>query len=272
MTTDTRAALAFAGELLAQAGEIALRHFRQPLEVTDKGAAGRFDPVTIADRAVEEFLREAIRARFPDHGIVGEEHGTLAGDSRFSWIIDPIDGTRAFISGVPAWGILLGLREEQRCIAGLVHQPYLGETFCGSGEGAWLQLRHGERRALRTRQDTRLADAILYCTHPSIFPLPAELADFEHVAARCRLMRYGGDCYSYCLLALGQIDLVIEGGLQAYDIQPLIPIIEAAGGVVSARDGGSAAAGGFVVAAANPALHAEALAALRGAAAARGDC
>ena len=256
--TDTAAALEFAQELAQQAGRIALRHFRQPLDVANKLADGRFDPVTIADREIESFLVEHIRARFPDHGIVGEEHGVVAGDSRYSWIIDPIDGTRAFISGVPAWGILLGLREGERCVAGLMHQPYLEETFSGSAAGGWW-LRRGERRPLQTRAETRLAEAILYCTHPTIFPRAEELAAFERVAARCRLMRYGGDCYSYCLLALGHIDLVIEGGLQAYDIQPLIPIIEAAGGVVTGRHGEDASNGGFVVAAANRALHAEAL-------------
>ena len=259
--TDAGVALAFAEELVQEAGRIALRHFRQPLDVANKLADGRFDPVTIADREVESFLVGRLRARFPDHGIVGEEHGAVDGDSRYSWIIDPIDGTRAFISGVPAWGILLGLRDNDRCIGGLMHQPYLEETFTGSAAGGWW-LRRGERRQLQTRATARLADAILYCTHPTIFPNAEELAAFEHVAAHTRLMRYGGDCYSYCLLALGHIDLVIEGGLQPYDIQPLIPIIEAAGGVVTGRHGEDASNGGFVVAAANRALHAEALARL----------
>ncbi len=269
MDAATHEAIAFAEELLERAGQLALRYFRQPLDVINKDANGRFDPVTVADREVETFIAGALRERFPEHGIIGEEHGVIDGHARFSWIIDPIDGTRAFISGMPAWGILLGLREHGECIAGLVHQPYLGETFIGTPAGAWIR-RDGERRELRTHREVRLADSILYCTHPSIFPMPTELADFERVAACCRLMRYGGDCYSYCLLALGQIDLVIEGGLQAYDIQPLIPIIEAAGGVVSGRDGSDASCGGFVVASANRALHAEVLALLREFAAERG--
>jgi len=257
-TLDVDAAMRFAQDLVQQAGQIALRHFRQPLDVANKLADGHFDPVTVADREVERFLSDGIRARYPDHGIVGEEHGTLTGASQWSWIIDPIDGTRAFISGVPAWGTLLGLRNGERCVGGLMHQPYLEETFVGTPAAAWLA-RRGERRTLRTRDTAHLADAVLYCTHPSIFPDAAELSAFERVAAHTRLMRYGGDCYSYCLLALGQIDLVIEGGLQAYDIQPLIPIIEAAGGVVSGRYGEDASGGGFVVAAANAALHREAL-------------
>lgn len=269
MNTSTHEAIVFAEELLSEAGKLALRHFRQPLDIINKDTNGRFDPVTIADREIEQFIGTALRERFPEHGIIGEEHGVIEGRSRLSWIIDPIDGTRAFISGMPAWGILLGLRENDRCIAGLMHQPYLGETFVGTPEGAWMK-HGGEQRTLRTQQNVKLADAILYCTHPSIFPMATELADFERVAARCRLMRYGGDCYAYCLLALGQIDLVIEGGLQAYDIQPLIPIVEAAGGVVSGRDGDDASCGGFVVAAANRELHGEALAILREAATERG--
>lgn len=255
---DLHATRDFAATLLADAGRLALHYFRQGIDVDNKLADGRFDPVTIADRDVETLLRERLHARFPDHGIVGEEHGTQAGGSRYSWIIDPIDGTRAFISGVPAWGILLGLRDGARCIAGWMHQPHIGETFSGSAAGAELDLR-GERRALRTRQATRLGDAILYSTHPDLFAPGDEFAAFQRVAAAVRLMRYGGDCYSYCLLAAGCIDLVIESGLQAYDIQPLIPLIEAAGGVVSNRDGGDAHAGGFIVAAGNRELHGAAL-------------
>jgi myo-inositol-1(or 4)-monophosphatase len=260
---DPVVALEFAASLMPEAGRIALAHFRQPLEVENKRSDGLFDPVTVADRAIETLLVERIRARFPEHGIVGEEHGTVAGHSRWSWIIDPIDGTRAFISGVPAWGTLVGLREHGRPVAGLVHQPYLEETFAGCAAGAWFEHR-GTRRPLATRAGARLADATLYCTHPALFDSAAHLDAFERVAARVRLARFGGDCYSYCLLALGCIDLVIEDTLKPYDIQPLIPLVEAAGGVVSAADGGEATHGGFVIAAANAALHAEALAVLAG--------
>lgn len=252
-------ALDFVQSLLPEAGRIALGYFRRPMRVEDKTGGRDFDPVTAADREIEAFLRERIHARYPEHGIVGEEHGNRTGQAPWSWIIDPIDGTRAFISGVPAWGTLVGLREHGRPVAGLVHQPYLEETFAGCAGEGWFE-RRGERHRLRTRPEVRLGEAILYCTHPSMFPTRHEREAFERVAARVRLARFGGDCYSYCLLALGQIDLVVEGGLQAYDIQPLIPIIEAAGGVVTGARGEDAREGGFVVAAANPALHREALA------------
>ena len=259
MTPLATEALAFASSLLPEAGRIALAHFRRPLNVDDKRSRGHFDPVTEADRRIEAYLRDAILTRYPGHGILGEELGASGGNSEWSWIIDPIDGTRAFISGVPAWGTLIGLRHHGKPVAGLVHQPYLEETFAGSGAEGWFE-RRGERRPLRTRQEARLADAILYCTHPSMFHSPEEQAAFQRVSASVRMSRFGGDCYSYCLLALGLVDLVVESDLQPYDVQPLIPIIHAAGGIVSGPRGEDAAQGGFVVAAANAVLHAEALA------------
>jgi myo-inositol-1(or 4)-monophosphatase len=163
------------------------------------------------------------------------------------------------MSGMPAWGMLLGLTLAKRPVAGAMHQPYLGETFSGICDAAaWL--RHGsEQRRLATRATTRIAEAVLYATDPSLFATAPERAAFERVSQACLLRRFGGDCYAYCLLALGQVDLVIENQLQPYDIVPLIPILEGAGGVVTGRDGGTAQDGGFVVAAGNRELHARAL-------------
>jgi len=248
----------FARDAARAAGPLALEHFRVKIQVEDKHTRNQYDPVTAADRNVERYLRERISERFPDHGIVGEEEDNKTGSNRYSWIIDPIDGTRAFISGMTAWGIMLGLRDDEKPVAGIIHQPYINETFCGSAEGAWLY--HQEHvRAISTSGRQTLKDAILYCTHPSIFPNAEEFNAFERVANACRMMRYGGDCYSYCLLALGSVDLIIESGLQAYDVQPLIPLIEGAGGVITDRTGACAADGGFVVAAASAELHARAL-------------
>jgi histidinol phosphatase-like enzyme (inositol monophosphatase family) len=260
-TSEIEDAVSYALRIMAEAGRIALTHFRTPVAVQNKAGDGRFDPVTVADRDIEALLRARLAERFPDHGIVGEEMSDRKGSSRYSWIIDPIDGTRSFISGLPAWGILLGLRDGDRCIAGLMHQPYLEEFFFATTNTAWLE-RRGEKEVLHTRAGVQLNEAILYCTHPDLFVNTAHRAAFERVAGAVRLMRYGGDCYSYCLLAMGQIDLVIEDTLQPYDIQPLIPIIESAGGVISTRHGGNAHNGGFIVAAANAVLHAEALALL----------
>lgn len=261
-STDLRQLLDFAVQIAEAAAPIALRYFRAPLDVQNKRVGSGFDPVTQADREVETFFRREIEQRFPEHGIIGEEHGETPGSGRFRWIIDPIDGTRAFISGATAWGTLLGLVHDDTPVAGVVHVPYLHETFYGSRDGAWMK-HSGELRRLETRATTRLADAILYCTHPDSFTHPADRLGFERVAKSCRMLRYGGDCYSYCMLALGQIDLVIEGSLQPYDIIPLMPIIEAAGGVITDALGGSAEHGGVIVAAGNAALHAQALALMR---------
>ncbi len=240
------------------AGPIALRYFRKAVDVEDKSGGSAFDPVTRADKEVESNIRAALEQRYPDHGILGEEEAERESDSPYRWVIDPIDGTRAFISGVPAWGILLGLTFDQVCLVGVMHQPYLGETFLGNAEGAWIH-RAGKEQAIRTSRTNELASAIVYCTHPSIFENAEDRRRFEQVANKSRMMRFGGDCYSYCLLAHGLIDLVIEGSLRPYDIIPLIPIIEGAGGVVTDWKGGDASGGGLIVAAANSELHAQAL-------------
>ena len=261
-TADPEGLLDFAVELAEAAGPIALRYFRAPLDVYNKLAGGGFDPVTRADREVEAFIRDAIAQRFPDHAILGEEHGRRPGTGAWEWVIDPIDGTRSFISGSPAWGTLVGIMHDQRPIAGVVHVPYLRESFCGGPSGAWMQ-RDGLRTGLRTRPTAALAEAILYCTHPATFTDDEDSRAFARVAARCRLLRYGGDCYSYCMLALGQVDLIIEGSLQPYDIIPIIPIVTAAGGVISNARGETAQHGGVIVAASNAALHQQALALMK---------
>lgn len=257
--TETAILLDFAVEIAEAAGPIALRYFRAPLEVQNKLAGGGFDPVTRADREVETFIRDAIGRRYPTHGIIGEEHGRAAGTDAWEWIIDPIDGTRSYISGSVAWGTLIGILHEQRPVAGVVHVPFTRETFVGSAAAAWMQ-RDGVRTALRTRPTKNLAEAIICCTHPATFTDSRDWQAFRRVADSCRMLRYGGDCYSYCLLALGQVDLIIEGSLQPYDIVPIIPIITAAGGVVTDARGDSAQNGGVIIAAGDAALHAQALA------------
>ena len=251
-------ALHYACEAATAAGEIALNYFRQPVEIENKLDGGRFDPVTRADREVEAFLRERLSRRYPEFGIIGEEEGVKPGSSDVNWVIDPIDGTRAFISGFPTWGMLLGLQQGGRALAGLMYQPVTGELFYGSAAGGVL--RQGGRTVdLRTRPTARLADAILFFTHENMFVDTDNLAAFRRIAAKVRLQRFGDDCYAYCMLALGQIDLVVEDTLQPYDIVPLIPIIEAAGGVVTGPRGESPVNGGFVVAAASRPLHEEAM-------------
>jgi myo-inositol-1(or 4)-monophosphatase len=256
---------AFLPGVLDASGDVALRWFREELFAEDKGSPFGYDPVTEADRAVEDLLRAALMQRYPDHQVTGEERGTTGPDGRYRWLIDPIDGTKAFVSGVPMWGTLVGLLDDGVPVAGWLHQPYLQETFAGvAGRGTLTSARHDAPVPLRTRATTAVADAVLYSTHDSMFRDPEPAAGYQRLREAARLQRWGGDCYAYGLLALGHLDLVVENGLKDYDIVALIPIVEAAGGVVTALDGGSAAGGGFVVAAATPELHAEALALLRG--------
>lgn len=226
------------------------------LAVENKGV-GRFDPVTDADRAAEAAMRAHIEARRPEDGVLGEEFGPKAGTSGLTWVLDPIDGTRAFLSGVPSWGTLIGLDVGHGPALGVVDQPYIGERFMG-GLGRAVLRRGDAERPLLSRPCGRLSDAVLFSTFPEV-GTPAERAGFEAVRDRVRLTRYGLDCYAYALVALGQIDLVIEAGLFAYDVQGPQAVIEAAGGVVTDWQGRPAHRGGRVLAAGDRRIHAEAL-------------
>lgn len=246
----------FALELGHTAGGIALAHFRKPFRIENKAEQG-FDPVTSADRAIEAVLRKSITDRYPDHGIVAEEEGMLAAQSAYVWYLDPIDGTRAFMLGSPLWGTLIGLARRGVPMFGLLCQPVLNEVFLGSPGGSWL-INDAGRERLQARPCRDLAAAALAATHPDMFE--GEAADaFASLAERCLLHRFGGDCYNYAMLAAGFVDLVVEDGLQAYDIVPLIPILEGAGCTVTNWRGQVSLDGGRVVAAATPELHAAAL-------------
>jgi len=257
VTLDLSTLDATISPILHEAGEIALAWFRSGVTGEDKnaGRAGGFDPVTEADRGIEDVIRSRLSERFGDHRVTGEERGTTGPAGRYEWLIDPIDGTKAFVTGSPLWGVMLGLLDDGVPVAGWVHQPYLGETFSGIG-GASAFDRGGQRRPMRTSSTASLADAVFYTTFPGWFREGRERDFLDRIEREVKLVRYGGDCYSYCMLALGHVDVVVETGLQPHDIVPIIPIVEAAGGVVGGLAGQPAAAGGFVVAAATPDLHA----------------
>ncbi|MGQ2909842.1 MAG: histidinol-phosphatase [Aliihoeflea sp.] len=251
----------FLRSLAAAAAKETLPRFRRPHDVANK-LEGGFDPVTEADREAERAIRRLIEADFPDHGILGEEFGPHNLPNHHCWVIDPIDGTRAFISGLPLWGTLVGLLEDGDAVAGMMSQPFTGELFHATGGVARYE-GPGGPRDLRVRATTELRHATLCTTTPSLF-LDDARTSYDTLETAVQLARYGTDCYAYCMLAAGQVDLVVETGLQAYDIVALIPIIEAAGGVITSRTGGPAEAGGFVVAAATLQLHAAALEMLNG--------
>lgn len=254
----------FAHALADISGAAILPYFRKPLSVKNKAGSAGFDPVTAADRAAERAIRGAIRTRYPGHDVIGEEYGGVGRGARYRWLIDPIDGTRAFIMGSPLWGTLIGLFDGPRPMLGLMDQPFTGERFWSDGRAARWRGPAGKARRLGTRACPSLEDAILTATHPELFAAGKEADRFAAVRSRVRLMRYGGDCYGYCLLAAGFVDLIIEAGLKPYDIAPLIPIIEAAGGIVTTWDGEPASDGGRIVAAGDRRVHAQALGILSG--------
>lgn len=254
---DEQEMLAVANEMADAARVPILRHFRSAGLSADNKLAEGFDPVTIADKEAEATMRAVLANRRPDDGIFGEEAGQSAGTSGLTWVLDPIDGTRGFLAGTPVFGVLIALHDGERPVLGVIDQPYIGERFAGWSNGATLT-RGDAVRDLRTRRDVALEQAIVMTTFPEV-GTPQDKAGFDAVAGHAKLVRYGMDCYGYALVALGQVDLVIESGLNAYDIQGPIGVIEAAGGVVTNWRGDPCDQGGQAIAAGCPKLHAAAL-------------
>lgn len=251
--------LAFSHLLADASGRAILPHFRRRISVDNKATDGGYDPVTAADRAAERAVRKLVRARFPDHGFEGEEYGAEALDQPWRWVVDPIDGTRAFVLGLPVWGTLIGLTHNGEPVLGMMDQPFTKERYWATSRGAQARDADGRTRRLRTRQSPKFADAMMTTTHPDLFAPGVERQAFERVKARVRACRYGGDCYTYCLLAAGHIDLIVEAGLKPYDVTALVPIVERAGGIITTWDGAPASRGGRIIAAGDVRLHAEAM-------------
>jgi len=261
MTAIDEATIAFAHRLADRAGEVIRPFFRQRIEIIDKGQMA-FDPVTQADRGAEEALRALIGAERPDDAILGEEYGFRPGTSGRTWVLDPVDGTRAFITGRHSWGTLIALEEGGARLLGIIDQPVLRERFIGYG-GTGRHMFEGGEAPLRTRGCPRLADAVVSTTHPWSYFTPGEKHAFERMAHAARMSYFGGDCYAYALLAIGHIDLIAEAGLKAWDVAALVPVIEAAGGIATDWSGNPVGEGGRIVAAGDARVHAEAVAILK---------
>lgn len=257
MTYDIDVLKDVANELADAARGAILPHFRAADLSTDNKLAGGYDPVTIADRAAEEAMRAVLARRRPNDAIVGEEFGNTSGTSGLIWVLDPIDGTRGFVGGTPTWGVLIAVGPESGPVLGIIDQPYIGERFTGAAGVAHLRGPHGDG-PIRTRSTRNLSDAVLFTTYPEV-GTTQDRVGFEAVAQHVKLVRYGMDCYAYALVAAGQIDLVIEAGLNSYDIQAPIAVIEAAGGIVTDWSGAPVHQGGRALAAANTDIHAAAL-------------
>jgi len=246
----------FVDQLASVSGETILPFFRTALAIENKQARG-FDPVTAADRAAEDAMRALIRRNFPAHGILGEEYGAERTDAEYVWVLDPIDGTKSFIAGMVAWGTLIGLMRFGEPVFGMMHQPFTRERFSGDSGAAHYRGPGGERD-LRVRACASLGDAVLFTTSPLLMSA-ADRAVFARVENAVKLSRYGGDCYAYCMLAAGHIDLIIETEIKPHDIVPLIPIIAGAGGIVTTWDNGPAQDGGRIVVAGDKRVHEAAL-------------
>jgi len=253
---------AFVDQLAAVSGETIRPFFRTALGVENKSRSGGFDPVTAADRTAEAAMRALIKTTFPEHGILGEEFDAERPDAEYVWVLDPIDGTKSFICGMPAWGTLIALTRRGEPIYGMMHQPFTREHFTGDGSAASYRGPAGDR-ALRTRACAQLKEAVLLTTSPLLMQ-EADRQSFGRVEGAVRLSRYGGDCYAYCMLAAGQVDLVIETELKPHDVLPLIPIIEGAGGIVSTWENGRPHGGGRIIAAGDRRVHAQAMELLKG--------
>ncbi len=253
---------AFVDELAAVSGETIRPFFRSALGVENKSRSGGFDPVTAADRAAEAAMRALIKRTFPEHGVIGEEFPAERSDAEYVWVLDPIDGTKSFICGLPAWGTLIALTRRGEPIYGMMHQPFTREHFSGDGAGARYRGPAGDR-ALRVRACAALADAVL-CTTSPLLMNQADRQCFGRVEQAVRLSRYGGDCYAYCVLAAGHIDLVIETELKPHDVLALVPIIEGAGGIITTWENGRPHDGGRILAAGDRRVHAQAMKLLQG--------
>ena len=248
---------AFIGRLATASGETILPFFRTSLSIDNKSVAQDFDPVTEADRAAEAVMRRLIKSQFPQHGIVGEEFGNERTDADYVWVLDPIDGTKSFIAGFPIWGTLIALLHKGVPVFGMMHQPFIGERFSGDNKTAHYQGPSGERR-LAVRRCPALKDATTYTTSPLLMN-ESDRATFGRIERAVKMSRYGGDCYSYCMLAAGHLDLVVETELKPYDIAALIPIVTGAGGVITNWEGKAAQDGGRIVAAGDARVHEAAL-------------
>ena len=260
-TPNSLELLSVANALADAAAAQSMRYFRTPLEIISKEDQS---PVTLADRAAETAMREVLAAQCAKDGIYGEEHGRERLDAGRVWVLDPIDGTRSFITGSPLWGTLIGLIEGGQVRLGLVDMPVLGERWWGiSDSQGRVALRNG--RPVRASQCTQIEQARIVTTSPDIFN-ETDWQAFDSLSKRCAMRRFGGDCYGYAQLAGGTIDLVVETGLQPYDYLGPAGLIEAAGGVITDWEGKplGLASDGRVVAAATPELHRAALDLLRG--------
>ncbi len=257
-TPDWAELTRFAIALAQESAAAILPYFRRNTAVEVKDGPV-WDPVTEGDRAGERAIRAMIEQHYPNHGILGEEYGVKEGTSALTWVLDPVDGTRSFVCGMPTWATLIGLSFEGRPVLGLMNQPVVGDMFYGNPDGAWHDYR-GTTSPLATRKGISLNRAAVGTTAPELYRSEENQRRFQALRAKAQLTRYGGDAYFFCMMAAGHIDIAMDCGLQPYDITPLLPIVTGAGGFAAEWTGGDIAKGGNVITAGSHALLDEALA------------
>lgn len=266
MTIDAET-IAFAHKLADASGAVIRPYFRQRIDIVDKGKAGgaarMFDPVTAADKEAEQAIRAIIERERPDDGILGEEYGEKPSRNGRRWVLDPVDGTRGFITGRHEWGSLIALEHDETPVLGLIDQPVLQERFLGVNGEAHVLI-EGERLPLRVRPCANLSGAILCGTHPNAYFSPEERAAFGRIESAVKMTRFGGDCYLYAVLALGFVDLIVESSFNRWDVAALIPVVQGAGGIITNWQGSSCAHGGQILAAGDSRIHAQAVELLAG--------
>ena len=242
-------------EIVMEAGKITNGYFKKNLVIENK-EENAFNPVTVADKVTEKKIREMLEELYPDDGIIGEEYGKKEGSTGFTWVIDPIDGTKAFISGIPTWGILLSLVRNDEPIIGVIYQPFTGEIFWGGFGQSFKQMsfKTANPQSLHVRKCEDISNAVVATSSPVIASHLFQIG-LDKIMKLAKLDRYGIDCYAYALLADGSIDAVIEFGLQEYDIRAPEAIVLSAGGLISNLDGSYPLKGGNVIASGDPRVH-----------------
>jgi myo-inositol-1(or 4)-monophosphatase len=257
MTVDEKL-IAFANRLADASGAVIRPYFRQRIEVVHKPGRAPFDPVTEADKGGERAIRAIIERERPEDGILGEEYGETPGKNGLRWVLDPVDGTRGFITGRHEWGSLIALEENEVPVLGILDQPVLGERFIGVNGRSHL-IEGGKRTPLKVRECAEIEDAILCATDPSAYFSPEQQAGFQRVNNAARMTRYCGDCYLFAALALGFVDIIIEANFNRWDVAALIPLVEGAGGIITAWDGGDCRDGKSILACGDARIHEEAI-------------
>jgi myo-inositol-1(or 4)-monophosphatase len=259
VSSENNALTQFALSLADASAKVILPQFRKNIMI-DVKAGEVWDPVTDADRSAERLIREMIEKTYPEHAIIGEEYGSKKGSSPYTWVLDPIDGTRAFVIGMPTWVTLIGLYRDGQPLLGVMNQPFVGEKFYGNPDGAW-HAHQGQTQKIHVRPPVKLSSASVGTTAPHLYK---DHKGFAKLQSSVTTLRYGGDAYFFSLVAAGHLDIAMDPSLQIYDIAALIPIIRGAGGVIGTWTDNDPTQGGNVIFASSQSLLEEALEVMRG--------